>query len=218
MLGMKTGLPFYIVGTSTYGATGGFLMPGFVMGVLAVRLAGRECLFSPPPSWSARVLSPDLTLMQVIGTPPHIVLFDHVGCAAAAFMGLKGIQYVARVATYLPLIPLVILILLAFSSIGGVGKFDPAQVGVVPGEWGRPDAIGVITMLLTYVIGFFATAGAAGVDFGMNNRDEKGRADGRFGWHRRSHHLRRGSCIDHRCRCIRFGQGDRRGFPESYPN
>ena len=28
----------------------------------------------------------------------------------AAFMGLKGIQYVAKVATYLPLIPLVVLL------------------------------------------------------------------------------------------------------------
>ena len=27
--------------------------------------------------------------------------------------------------------------------------------------------------MLTYVVGFFATAGAAGVDFGMNNRDKK---------------------------------------------
>ena len=26
---------------------------------------------------------------------------------------------------------------------------------------------------MTYIVGFFATAGAAGVDFGMNNRDEK---------------------------------------------
>ena len=25
----------------------------------------------------------------------------------------------------------------------------------------------------TYVVGFFATAGAAGVDFGMNSRDKK---------------------------------------------
>ena len=34
MLGMKTGLPLYIVGTSTYGVTGGFIMPGFLMGAL----------------------------------------------------------------------------------------------------------------------------------------------------------------------------------------
>ena len=34
MLGLKTGLPLYIVGTSTYGVRGGFIMPGFLMGLL----------------------------------------------------------------------------------------------------------------------------------------------------------------------------------------
>jgi len=32
------------------------------------------------------------------------------------------------------------------------------------------------TLLLQIVIGFFATAGAAGADFGMNNRNETGLA------------------------------------------
>jgi len=32
---------------------------------------------------------------------------------------------------------------------------------------------GVIALLATYVVGFFATAGAAGADFGMNNRNAK---------------------------------------------
>ena len=34
VLGMKTGLPLYIVGTSTFGTVGGLLMPGFLMGLL----------------------------------------------------------------------------------------------------------------------------------------------------------------------------------------
>src|SRR6202011_5968585 len=34
LLGTKTGLPLYIVGTSTFGTTGGLLMPGFLMGLL----------------------------------------------------------------------------------------------------------------------------------------------------------------------------------------
>ncbi len=30
----KTGLPLYVVGTSTYGVTGGLFMPGLLMGLL----------------------------------------------------------------------------------------------------------------------------------------------------------------------------------------
>ena len=33
------------------------------------------------------------------------------------------------------------------------------------------ETLGVISLMLTYVLGFFATAGAAGTDFGMNNRN-----------------------------------------------
>jgi len=168
MMGMKTGLPLYIVGTSTYGVNGGFLMPGFLMGLLQFGWLGVNACFSA--AFLVKPFYPDLELLEVISTPPHIVVAI-VWAAAAAFMGLKGIQYVAKVASFLPLIPLVILLVLAAVSIGGVGSFDPASVG---GD--SPDALskcGVIMLLLTYVIGFFATAGAAGTDFGMNNRNAK---------------------------------------------
>ncbi len=96
----------------------------------------------------------------------------------------------AKVSSFLPLIPFVILIVLALGTIGGVGKFDPQSlvdaslkvavdvknaagevVKVYPKE---PLPIsGVIALLCTYIVGFFATAGAAGCDFGMNNRNAK---------------------------------------------
>src|SRR3974377_995015 len=47
LFGLKTGLPLYIVGTSTFGAQGGFLMPGFLMGVLQFGWLGRDGFFSP---------------------------------------------------------------------------------------------------------------------------------------------------------------------------
>lgn len=46
LLGMKTGLPLYIVGTSTYGVQGGFFMPGFLMGVLQFGWLGVNACFS----------------------------------------------------------------------------------------------------------------------------------------------------------------------------
>ena len=36
MLGMKTGYPLYIVGSSTFGTAGGYLMPGLLMGLLQI--------------------------------------------------------------------------------------------------------------------------------------------------------------------------------------
>jgi len=172
MLGMKTGLPLYIVGTSTYGAQGGFLMPGFLMGLLQFGWLAVNAFF-------AGIL---LCAPFGYGFPsvPHAIVAA-VWVALGAFMGVKGIKYVASVATYLPLIPLAILVILCVATIGGIGSFD-SQALVKAGEQSTPAAIGVqpplttfgiLALLATYVVGFFATAGAAGADFGMNNRNAK---------------------------------------------
>jgi cytosine permease len=164
LLGMKTGLPLYIVGTSTFGAQGGFFMPGFLMGVLQFGWVGVNVYFSA------------LALSPMFHVDARIIMV--VWGALAAFMGLKGIQYVAKVATYLPLIPLVVLLWLTARTIGHVGSFNPdtlikAQQAATPMGPSALNMMGVLAVMLTYVVGFFATAGAAGVDFGLNSRDEK---------------------------------------------
>ena len=164
LFGMRTGLPLYIVGTSTFGATGGFLMPGFLMGVLQFGWVGVNVYFS------------SLALSAVIPVDAKIIMV--VWGALAAFVGLKGIQYVAKVATYLPLIPLAVLLWLVFKTVGDVGQFDAATMIAAERTASATTAaplghLGVLAAMLTYVVGFFATAGAAGVDFGTNSRDSK---------------------------------------------
>ena len=176
MLGLKTGLPLYIVGTSTYGAQGGFLMPGFLMGVLQFGWVAVNAFFAGILLCSPFFDDPN----KVVGSVPHAIVAS-VWVILGVFMGIKGIKYVASVATYLPLIPLTILIILLVKTIGGIGSFDsqalvkaceqssPASVGVQSAL----TTFGVVALLATYIVGFFATAGAAGADFGMNNRNAK---------------------------------------------
>jgi len=187
MLGMKTGLPLYIVGTSTYGVKGGFILPGFLMGCLQF-------------GWLAvNGYGAGGGLGSIIqGVPVNEVnWFLHVGIAVvwaiiAAFIGLKGIKYVGRVATFMPIIPIVALVCLFFLAVGGVLQFDPAvavaehkteaaaanvAVGEAVGMYGKgilgslAGQLGVLFLICGYVVGFFATAGAAGCDFGSNNKD-----------------------------------------------
>jgi cytosine permease len=164
LLGQKTGLPLYIVGTSTFGARGGFLMPGFLMGLLQFGWLG------------VNVFASSILLSEVIPLPPRVIMV--IFGVLAAFVGLKGIQYVGRVATWLPLIPLAILVILFVKTVGSVGGFEAtklieAQRAVTPDAPPALGAFGVLAFVLTYVVGFFATAGAAGVDFGTNSVDHK---------------------------------------------
>jgi cytosine permease len=165
LFGMKTGYPLYVVGASTYGSLGGFLVPGLLMGLLQF-------------GWLAvnTAIATDF-ILQAAGKPPAQDPVTEVFTGSAAFtivaiiwalvavsVALKGIQYLGKVSTFLPIVPLVMILIVFFSNIGTVGKFTPDQ-----------DARPLMGMLgiIAYVVGFFATAGAAGVDFGMGNRNKK---------------------------------------------
>ena len=182
MLGMKTGLPLYIVGTSTYGVTGGFLMPGFLMGCLQFGWLSVNGYFAG--------LGLALIAGHEAGSAMHMGI-GIVWALLAAFIGLKGIKYVGMVASYMPIIPIAALLYLLYCSVGGVGAFNPdyavelsrtaandpslgrvtlygsGMIGSLSGQ------LGVLSLICAYVVGFFATAGAAGCDFGSNNKDRK---------------------------------------------
>ena len=157
MLGMKTGFPLYVVGSSTFGTTGGYLMPGILMGLLQI-------------GWFAvaTFVASDFILKGIgsnagPGSVPFIVAGVLWGLVFS-FVGAKGIQYVAKVATFLNFIPLLMLLIVVFQTAGGVGNYHPAPAD--------ENSFGAFTMMIAIVIGFFATAGAAGADFGTNSRDE----------------------------------------------
>jgi len=174
LLGMKTGLPLYVVGTSTYGAIGGRIMPGLVMGLLqfgwlGVNAYGVATLLCK--CFGIEGIQEGAVVFPIVN-PLHAAIVV-VFAAAAAFMGLKGIQYVARVATFFPLIPLVVLVVLTITTIGGVASFTPDQLAN-PESGGQPlDTVQIIILLSTVIVGFFATAGAAGADISMSTRSAK---------------------------------------------
>jgi cytosine permease len=156
ILGMQTGLPLYIVGTSTFGAVGGLIMPGFLMGVLQFGWLAVNAFFSAG------------ALVAGFGVPALQVPICIVWVLAAAFVGLKGIRYVAGVATYLPLIPLVVLIAGLVLFGGSAGDYKPAADAAASGG-----AMKAVLAMIAAIVGFFATAGAAGVDICMSNRDKR---------------------------------------------
>lgn len=161
MLGMKTGYPLYVVGSSTFGTRGGYVMPGLLMGLLQVGWLGVGTFFATKFILSA------LGMEARPGTLPFI-LTGTIWGYVMAWIGVMGLQYVARVATFLNFIPLV-MILVVFAKVA------PGIPAHVPSD---PNPYVAFTLLLQIVIGFFATAGAAGADFGSNSRHA---ADVRWG-------------------------------------
>ncbi len=156
-LGMQTGLPLYVVGTSTFGAAGGLIMPGFLMGALQFGWLGVN-------TWGS-----SHALADGFHAPSLYVPLCVIWTLLAAFVGLKGIQYVAKVATYLPLIPVVVLIMGLVLFAGSAGSYTPPAATTGSGNGG----VQAMLVMIAAIVGFFATAGAAGVDICSNNRDKK---------------------------------------------
>lgn len=156
MLGMQTGYPLYVVGSSTFGTKGGYLMPGLLMGILQVGWLSVNSFVS-----ATFILSGFGTKAEP-GTLPFIVIAG-LWAFGMAYIGVKGIQYVARFALYLNFVPLLMILIVFFRTAGAAGDFTPTE--------GNP-YIGIM-LLIQIVVGFFATAGAAGADFAMNNRDAR---------------------------------------------
>lgn len=156
MLGMKTGYPLYVIGSSTFGTTGGYLMPGLLMGALQIGWFAVGTYLSA--TYILRGIHSDATP----GTMPFIVTGVIWGYIMA-YIGAKGIQYVAKLSLLLNMIPFLMLLVVFFKTKDGLANYTPPD----------PNPFLAFTMLIQIVIGFFATAGAAGADFGMNNRNEK---------------------------------------------
>jgi cytosine permease len=157
MLGMKTGLPLYVVGSSTFGTVGGYVMPGLLMGLLQIGW------FAVATSVASEFILRGVGADPTPGGAPFIITGLAWGLALA-WVGAKGIQYVAKVSLLLNAIPLIMLLIVLFQTAGGIGNYR------IPAE--HADNFGAFTAMLAIVIGFFATAGAAGADFGMNSRNE----------------------------------------------
>lgn len=164
MLGLKTGMPLYVVGSSTFGTQGGILMPGLLMGVLQI---GWHAVFT---------FSAASFFMQAIGSDASPgTAFFWIVCAiwglVFAFVGAVGISWLGWLSSWIPVFPLIVIIIAGFSNLSGIANFKGVTL---------PESLAIVPLMglgafaaLQATAGFFATAGAAGADFAMNSRNTK---------------------------------------------
>ncbi|GBD35223.1 hypothetical protein HRbin36_00330 [bacterium HR36] len=178
LLGMQTGLPLYIVGTSTFGAQGGFFIPGFFMGLLQIGW------YSVATYYSTKFILnglgyPAITPYGLVeeghaqAFDPLFIVMALVWGYAFALIGGLGINYVAKIAQFFPIVPILLLLVssvqaLLYGNFTAFAKLqENAQVDI-----SDPVNIGTL-FIVQMVVGFFGTAGAVGADFCSNNRNEQ---------------------------------------------
>jgi cytosine permease len=156
MFGLKTGLPLYVIGSSTFGARGGYLIPGLLMGALQVGWYGVST------DLATKFLLKGFGASGESGTLAYTLVAVLWGYAIA-WIAAAGIAYVSRVSLFVSAVPLIVILVVFFKTQPGFETYVPAE----------PNTFLGFTLLIQIVTGFFATAGAAGADFGMESRNTR---------------------------------------------
>jgi len=177
-LGMKTGMPLYVVASSTFGTTGGIAIPGFLMGI--VQVFWHAFFTTSAASFFMEAIGKGGKIEDLVQMPLYWIACAVLGLIMA-FVGAVGIGLLSKLSSFLPIFPLVAIAVAAIANSKGLGDFSgvvsnqaTAKGGVVPAA-----SVAMFGALLA-TAGFFASAGVAGSDFGMNSRNEKDVALGGF--------------------------------------
>lgn len=126
LLGMKTGLPLYIVGTSTFGTKGGYFLPGIFMGLLQIGWYSVATYYAA--GMVLKGFGLDSYAVSIYGEGGQFSLVFVITAIiwgyAFAFLGAKGIKYVASVATFFPIVIILMLIVGAFFALRGLDTYN----------------------------------------------------------------------------------------------
>jgi cytosine permease len=128
-------------------------MPGLLMGALQV-------------GWVAVIASVASTFIMKGLNQSSRGLFSVIVVLwvySLGWVAVKGIHYVGKAAKFTSWVPLAMVLIVFLANKGGISHYAPPQ----------QDSVAGFLNVITIVIGYFATAGAAGADFGMNNRDRR---------------------------------------------
>jgi MFS family permease len=162
---MRTGLPLYIVGTSTFGTKGGYFIPGIFMGLLQI-------------GWYsvATFIATDL-IINGLGLPAYVFYpMAIVWGLLFAVIGALGIGYVAKMSQFFPIVPIIMLLIGAVMALPYLGSYETPKP--LPDEFvSAPMDLGMVSiaslLMIQLIVGFFGTAGAVGADFCSNNRNKQ---------------------------------------------
>jgi len=129
VLGMKTGLPLYIVGTSTFGTKGGYFLPGIFMGLLQIGWYSVATYYAA--GMVLKGFGLDSYAVSIYGEGGQFSLVFVITAIiwgyVFAFLGAKGIKYVANVATFFPIVIILMLIVGAFFALRGLDTYNRSE-------------------------------------------------------------------------------------------
>ncbi len=113
ILGMQTGYPLGVIGSSTFGSRGGQFVPGLLAGIV------QTVWFGVSAYYAARLTQAGLGLEGGPTSLPFVAVVL-VWCYGLAYLGERGTAFAARVAVFLAALPVVMMLVVAFQVKEGL--------------------------------------------------------------------------------------------------
>lgn len=127
MLGMTTGRPLSVIGTSVFGARGGFILPGFLMGLLQFGWLSVNATTASILLWQCFTSDFNTEPTEIVQKQLFWIIAV-VFIILAVFMAYKGMKLVGFIGQFAVLIPIAAMILLLIPTFKGVGNFKPDMI------------------------------------------------------------------------------------------
>lgn len=183
--GQKTGWPFTVLSSSTFGTTGTVGLTFIVFGLAQIAVMAMATLYAV--DWAFQGLSlcglvnvkwlKPMTIPLGAGTSPVlelrsplVLITSLVWIYAAALTGHFLVRIIAALMKIYPIFPALMLALAVILTLRGLPSFQPLETDPAtsaPVVDGGPRAF---LMMIQMIFGFFAIAGTVAADFGAASR------------------------------------------------
>lgn len=166
LIGSQTGLPLYVVGSSAFGTRGGLLIPGVFMGLLQIGWYSISTYIAARLIVQALGMQPLTPLDAIPANRGFSLVFTVIALAwgvAFAIVGAVGVDAVSRIGQFIFVVPLAMLAIAALGGLKGIPPSPPSAGASLP----------AVLLIAQLTVGYFATAGVAGVDFGQSARGRR---------------------------------------------
>lgn len=156
VLGMQTGYPAGVIGSSTFGSRGGLVVPGLVLGLVQAMMMGAAV-------YHAATLVTIGAGGEARPTSLPFAAAAAVWCALFALLGARGIPMAARLALWVS--PILLLLFPAFAIL--------AREGLPMYGLEIPAPFAAFTLSIQMVVAYFAVIGASAPALGLHLRSKQ---------------------------------------------
>jgi cytosine permease len=181
MLGLRSGRSLIDVAAPAFGERGATWLPGVLIGVVQVIWFAVALSYAIDFTFRGlvvlRLLDGRHLQFWTVGTftvrSPLFLITAAVWSVATALIGVWAVRLISALMNVYPVFPALALAGAMLWALPGLSNYQPPGIDLITAEVVSNGEVQAFAMTIQLIVGFFATAGVAAVDWGAASRDAR---------------------------------------------